>query len=38
MTAVNRTLYIEQGATWALGFTWCRESDPAPQPPPPPAP
>lgn len=22
MPAVKRSLYIEQGATWALGFTW----------------
>lgn len=33
MTAVVRDLYIEQGATFAFGFTWCRESDPPVLPP-----
>lgn len=27
MTAVNRTLQIEQGATFTLGFNWHREGD-----------
>lgn len=33
MTAVVRDLYIEQGATFTFGFTWCREADPPTDPP-----
>ena len=33
MTALPVPLFIEQGATFAMGFTWCRESDPPTVPP-----
>ena len=33
MPAVPKDLYIEQGATFALGFNWHRESDPVTDPP-----
>lgn len=33
MTAVSKNLYIEQGATFRLGFNWFHETDPPTDPP-----